>query len=104
MIKEDLNMMDYQQFIKEYVISPLYEVTISFSYKDKYYQFDFVGVPKNPDGSIAYDFVFYDKHWDSERHVEHYRSLKEAIEKARIEGMTFEEVYNSPESEIIDIS
>ena len=103
MLKEDLNL-DYKDFLKQYVTSPICDYTISFSYNNRYYQFDFVGVPKNNDGSTAYDFIAYEGQWDSKYTKEHYKSLKIAISKVKIENLSFEEIYNSPGSELIDIS
>ncbi|MBO5577775.1 MAG: hypothetical protein J5955_01530 [Bacilli bacterium] len=103
MIREDFNL-EYKEFVKQYVTFPICDFTISFTFKGKYYQFDFVNVPKNEDGSTAYDFVSYESGWDSPSKRERFKSLKTAIEQARIEGLTFEEVFNSPESELIDAS
>lgn len=103
MLREEIGF-EYKDFLKEYVISPMYDVTISFKYKNRIYQFDFVGVPKNKNGSTAYDFVEYEFDWNSDSIRTHYKSLKEAIEKAKIDGKSFAEIYNEPESEIIDIS
>lgn len=103
MIREDFKL-EYKEFIKQYVTSPIYDFTISFSFRGRYYQFDFVNVPKNKDGSTAYDFVSYESNWDSPSKRERFKSLKAAIEQVRIEGLTFEEVFNSPESELIDAS
>ena len=103
MIKEDVQM-DYEQFLKEYVISPIVDFTISFYYKEKYYQFDFVGVEKNKDGSVAYEFVSYDGKWDAKSTRIRYKSLKEAIDNAEIDGLKFKEVFEAEESGVIDIS
>ncbi len=103
MIKEDLNL-DYKDFLKQYVISPICDYTISFSYKGDYYQFDFVGVPQNKDGVTAYDFIAYADKWNTITNRIHFKSLKEAITKAKINDKSFEEIYNSEDSELIDIS
>ena len=103
MIKEDLNL-DYKDFIKQYVTSPICEYTFSFSYKGNFYQFDYVGVPKNDDGSIAYDFISYADGWNIVLSRVRFGSLKDALSKAKIEGKCFEEIYNSEDSELIDIS
>ncbi len=103
MIKEDFNL-DYKDFKKEYVVSPVYDFTISFSFKGRYYQFDFVNVLKNKDGSTAYDFIAYDSDWNSPFVRNRYKNLKDAIDNAKIEGLSFEEVYNSVDSYLIDIS
>ena len=98
MIKENFNL-DYKDFVKQYVTSPIYDFT-----KGKIYQFDFVGVPKNKDGSTAYDFVSYESDWNSPSQRQRFKSLKEAIDNVYIGGMKFEEIYNSSESDLIDVS
>lgn len=103
MIREDLNL-SYKEFLKQYVISPICDYTISFSYKGNYYQFDFVNVLQIKDGVTAYDFISYKNKWNDEVSRIHFKSLKDALEKARIENKSFEEVYNSVDSELIDIS
>lgn len=103
MIKEDFNL-EYKNFIKQYVTSPIYDFTISFIFRGKIYQFDYVDVPRNKDGTTAYDFVSYESGWCSQSKRVHFKSLKDAIDKIKIEGLTFEEIYNSQESELIDVS
>ena len=103
MIKEDLNL-EYKDFLKQYVISPICDYTISFSYKGNYYQFDFLNAPKNNNGSNSYDFISYANGWNKVIKKEHFSSLKEAIDKVKIDGETFEEIYYSNYSELIDIS
>lgn len=103
MLKTDFNL-DYQDFIKEYVTHPIYDWTISFSYKGRYYQFDFVGVSKNDDGSTAYEFVAYESNWDSESTRVRYKSLMDAINCASIDGKSFKEIYEDEDSELIDAS
>ena len=103
MIKEDVNL-SYKDFLKQYVISPICDYTISFSYKGNYYQFDYVNVPKNKDGTTAYDFISYTDNWNVITSRMRFKSLKEALSKSEIDGKTFEQVFNSNDSELIDIS
>ena len=103
MIREDLNI-DYKDFLKQYVISPICDYTISFTYRGKIYQFDYVGVPQKNNGKTAYDFISYENKWDMLKSREHFKSLNDAIKNARFEGKQFEEIYNSDDSELIDIS
>ena len=103
MIREDLNL-EYRDFLKQYVISPICDYTISFSYKGNYYQFDFVNVSQNNSGVTAYDFISYQDRWNVISSRVSYKSLKEAILNIKIDGKSFEEIYNSVESELIDIS
>lgn len=103
MIKEDLEL-EYKEFVKQYAINPICDYTISFSYKGNYFQFDFVDVPKNKDGTVAYDFISYNEKWSKIVNRIHFKSLKEALAKTIIDGKSFEEIYNCEDSELIDIS
>lgn len=79
---------------------------ISLKYKDKMYQFDFNGVykPTNIPGKTKYDFVVWEKDWKREISRKPYRNLMDAINHARFEGLTFKEIYESDDFELIDIS
>lgn len=103
MIKEDLNLT-YEEFFKQYVKKPIMDYCISFKFNDNIYQFDFYFAPKNNDGSTKYYFVSHGKNWNKNAKKVLFKNLLEAIEKASIEGLTFEEVYNDNNSELIDIS
>lgn len=103
MIRKDLNL-DYRDFLKQYVISPICDYTISFSYKGNYYQFDYFDVPKNKNGSTAYDFISYSDKWTKITNRIHFSSLKEALNETKIDGKSFEDIYNCEDSELIDIS
>lgn len=46
----------------------------------------------------------YESGWCSQSKRVHFKSLKDAIDRIKIEGLTFEEIYNSQESELIDVS
>ncbi len=103
MIRNDLNL-DYKDFLKQYVISPICDYTISFSFKNVHYQFDYVGVPQITGHKTAYDFITYENEWTVILSRCHYKTLKDALLKVRIDGKTFEDIYNSEDSELIDIS
>lgn len=103
MIKEDLGL-EFTDFLKQYVILPICEYTISFSFRGRCFQFNCLGTPKNKDGSTSYEFISYKSDWNSDYKIIKFKSLKEAVEKAVIDGVSFKEVYESPESELIDIS
>lgn len=105
MIREDLNLT-FEEFLNEYVEKPIYDFCISFRFKNKIYQFDYPEppAPTNIPGKTPYDFIEYYGEWEKEEKRISYKNLDEAIKKTRIDGLTFEEVYNSDESELIDIS
>ncbi|MCF0124304.1 MAG: hypothetical protein HUJ68_00830, partial [Clostridia bacterium] len=65
MLSNDFNL-SYEEFLKQYVISPEYEMTISFSFRDKTYQFEYLNVPRNQNGTIAYDLITYNGVWEKE--------------------------------------
>lgn len=96
--------LDFEYFLKHYIIDPEYDVTISFSFKSKIYQFDFVNVEKNSDGTSAYEFVVYENGWDSNATRTRYSSLLDAINNAKIDGHLFEELFNLEEFDLIDVS
>ena len=100
-----LNMTN-DEFINKYVKKPYMDFCISFRYKNKMYQFDFNGVYKPTDipGKTPYDFVVWEKDWKYEISRTPYKNLMEAITNARFEGLTFKEIYDSDDSELIDIS
>lgn len=103
MIKEDLNL-SYKDFLTQYVVKPIMDYCISFKFRGNIYQFDFYFAPKNDDGTTKYYFVSHGLDWNKNEKRTLYKNLSEAIKEARIDELTFEEVYNSSESELIDIS
>lgn len=102
MIKEDFNL-EYEQFLEQYVFNSPYDFTITFKFNGVMFQFDFVGVPKNSDGSTAYDFIEYDSN-ENEKSRCHFKSLKEAVDLVRINDLDFKTVYYSENSELVDAS
>lgn len=105
MLKEEFEM-SYEEFIKKYVKEPIYDYCISFKFKGMLYQFDYPEppAPTNIPGKTPYDFIKYEGEWEKELFRISYKNLMEAIEKCRIDGLTFEEVFNHEDSELIDIS
>lgn len=108
--------MTYEEFLEEYVIHPEYWMCFSFYFKNMIYQFDFdeplthgFKDPKVcPYQLLVYkpgrkDTYGYPK-WHFISESKWYSSFYEAITNEKIDGLTFEEVYNSPDSELIDLN
>lgn len=108
MIKNNLNGISFKQFLEEYVIHPDYWMTFTFSYNGKSYQFDY-DVLKHPEkeNKMPYCFVVYSSEDQTScvvLSITWYSSFFEAISKVKMEGKSFEEIYNDPDSEVIDLN
>lgn len=96
----------YDKFLEEYVKKPYMDFCISIRYKNHIYQFDFDEKSKPTDipGKTPYKFVIWEKDWEKVISRTWYKNLMDAINYARFEGLTFKEIYDSDDSELIDIS
>lgn len=98
--------IDYEDFLKQYVIEPYMDFCISFKFKNRIYQFDFNGYyePTDIPGKTPYNVVSWKGDWEEKISIDSYKNLIDAIQNARFDGLSFEEVYKSEESSLIDIS
>ena len=104
MLKHEIEL-SYDEFLKQYVKKPYIDYCISFIFMGNVYQFDYnIPNPTNIPGKTPYDFVVWKGKLECEVSRTSYKNLMDAINNARFEGLTFEEVYHSSDSELIDIS
>ena len=105
MLKEEIEL-PFDEFCKKYVKEAMYDYCISFKFRGVIYQFDYPEPPgpTNIPNKTPYDFIVYEGDWKKEISRISFKNLKEAIDNVRIDGLTFEEVYNHEESELIDLS
>jgi hypothetical protein len=120
MIKTDLNNMSYPAFLDFYVEKAYIPYTIVFRYKGRVFELDNCGndptyqpvainsLKRDKSTYEFFELIDYDKgenHSSSRQGPSYfYRSLKRAITDLKIDGASFQEIYDSPDSEIIDIS
>ena len=128
MLSEDFALvgtdrMTWDEFYKEYVITyndPYFiDRTFYFRYKGREYQFEFVGERdeehKRFNGKllIEYSYIFitfgvengYEGYLVGRKNAICYDNFKEAVDNARMEdGKTLKEIWNDPDSEVIDFN
>lgn len=108
MIKEEVNNMSYEDFLKEYVLKTEYAYNFVFTYKGKTYQFDYdFDTHPKINGVLPRRFFVYSSTDIMTYEVlscTWYSSFLEAINSVKIEGKSFKEIYHDPDSEIIDLN
>lgn len=120
MIKENLNNMPYKAFLDFYVEKAYIPYTIVFRYNGRVFELDNCGddpayKPATTNSlkrdNSTYEFFEVLDYEKGENHtLAHpgpsylYANLESAINNLRVDGASFKEIYESPNSDIIDIS